>query len=907
MWRYNMSSLIPSERLRVFISSAQNDENGFSWLETRKRIKKHLGSCPYLNPFIIEDSASAKRSEQFYQRQVEKSDLVVLLVKGDVRKGTQIEFALCSKLRKPLYVYFLKDTCPSLSVEKIKKDIQSRDLCTYKQIDNFDHIEEIVRNDILEDVIRYYQDGTHINTYFVDESEDLSLSIKSATTGLSIPSKTSLVLFQSCYNYIYELLNIFPLNYDSATEKSEFHELGKLLIDWLINGDLFDCDNEILKLVESTKSIYNNTDWLMYRWDAIKYELRGDSNNAYEFEQKALILAKKSNFPQWIINNILIDCRNIEAEIEYKNGGFPMSHNAQKELDLQESIVCLPVVDRYQNQIYNEIISEEHLIFTASYNSMTFSNRLNYAIRDAVNYFFASVLYGSYTHIVEARNILSHILYKFGKFQNISKLTFESIKLEVINGNCKNFKSMLLTYWDDIYLYVAPQADEIWNTAQNAIFSRRDSMKLAVMDTVGLYLSDDYFVKAETFLYSYVEEVYWGNSEDFFSCILANIARLDQNRLVCALSDIITKRKFHLGGTLSKIIMHLRLDSVIVENLYKVKNALMEQLQYIIENNGNPQFISVLVRHNQEIFGELEALPNNGLVGLERMLYEINMGSNNWTPILEEEIKFARKQFEDNKTKGVYVGNGYSFYDAISNIVRKPHIASVEGITSMICEQFIPLSVEILNSNVDILIKGKCVECLCDVLSFLLYQNIKVTNDMVSAIQNVNFTQSGSLLSLKSETSFYIKALMIKLIVGLADKNDLLSSCVEYNKRPTAERVALANCLEKYLYRNAKLSLTVDVLLVTLIVQCCDDEYYEIRAIGCKCVSYILNSNFREILENKLYQHAMDSSAYVRNCILLLCKSGDIIDEVSEKLIVIFKNDANYTIRQRALLYNNAQ
>lgn len=60
----------PSERLRVFISSAQSPEGLLVWSEIRKRIKEYLKKCPYLNPFIIEDVASVMPSEQFYQRQL---------------------------------------------------------------------------------------------------------------------------------------------------------------------------------------------------------------------------------------------------------------------------------------------------------------------------------------------------------------------------------------------------------------------------------------------------------------------------------------------------------------------------------------------------------------------------------------------------------------------------------------------------------------------------------------------------------------------------------------------------------------------------------------------------------------------------------------------------------------------
>ncbi len=39
-------SIIPQERLRIFISSAQNMEDGFDWEVTRRSIKGCLAECP---------------------------------------------------------------------------------------------------------------------------------------------------------------------------------------------------------------------------------------------------------------------------------------------------------------------------------------------------------------------------------------------------------------------------------------------------------------------------------------------------------------------------------------------------------------------------------------------------------------------------------------------------------------------------------------------------------------------------------------------------------------------------------------------------------------------------------------------------------------------------------------------
>ena len=200
---------VPDERLRVFISSAQSNEGGFAWSAVRRRIKDYLKECPYLNPFIIEDDASPMQSEQRYQRQLLRADIVVLLVKGEVRKGTATEYALATKHKKPLLIYFLDDgSMPELSAVELKKNVQMTDYCTYRSMPSFEGIEKAVRKNVIESVICYFQDRTLHSAEKNLETDTVSLANEAEQNKHSIPTKTDIGLFSSCYNHIFDLLNL---------------------------------------------------------------------------------------------------------------------------------------------------------------------------------------------------------------------------------------------------------------------------------------------------------------------------------------------------------------------------------------------------------------------------------------------------------------------------------------------------------------------------------------------------------------------------------------------------------------------------------------------------------------------------------------------------------------------------
>lgn len=54
----------PKNYLRVFVSSAQRNEGSFDWGEVRARIVEKIRTCPFLIPFIMEESGSELPSVQ---------------------------------------------------------------------------------------------------------------------------------------------------------------------------------------------------------------------------------------------------------------------------------------------------------------------------------------------------------------------------------------------------------------------------------------------------------------------------------------------------------------------------------------------------------------------------------------------------------------------------------------------------------------------------------------------------------------------------------------------------------------------------------------------------------------------------------------------------------------------------
>lgn len=889
---------VPDERLRVFISSAQSNEGGFAWSAVRRRIKDYLKECPYLNPFIIEDDASPMQSEQRYQRQLLHADIVVLLVKGEVRKGTATEYALATKHKKPMLIYFLDDgSMPELSAVELKRNVQMTDYCTYRSMSTFDGIEKAVRKNVIESVICYFQDRALHYAEKDPGTDTMFLANEAQQTKHSVPTKTDIGLFRSSYNHIFDLLRIPQVKSEDPFEKSTLHDLGVAALDWLITGTAAITDEDVLKLIESVSNLYTDTEWLVRRWDAIRHEMAGDIDGALSAEIQALSLARSSGMPPWIVANILIDCRNIENEVFAREGKIFAEGEGQKELNELDTVVYLPVLDRYLGNVYNGLAKETEKFKMASPGTMFFGTNIGSIVNDVENYFFTALLYGSYTHMLLARELLLRVLFQYDELTENEPLLFESIKLLVLNGNVKSFQKTLDYKWDDVYLSVATSADEFWQLSDRAPCSSRDDMKRAVLTKLGMYMTDACFSEAEAYLKCATSSVYWGISEDFFECIYQNINRLNTTTVIEMLTEILREQHFHMGRKLANILLRLDVDSVPHEVQVDLCKALEERLPSIVSNGGDPQFIASLVSQNREIFEVLASVPNNGLTGTQKLFYDINTGCGDWNQIIADQVETARQQFEVNKEPGEYTNFSAKPYATIKSIVREHYTSAM---IEVIGEKLLPLCIEVLTSRAPATVKDDCIDCLCDVLVYSNPADIVMSPELIDAIANIDVSETYSVMG-SSKSVLACRVLMLKIITGVADKEEMLEWCFEFSKKDQSTKVALAECVEQYLCRYVHDAMKIDAMIFSIVLQCFEDEYWPVRRMACDCLIKMLVTKYKDRVECKLYEGAIDPSHYVRNHLLHRCRSGEIEDaSVSDRIVDILKNDANYAIREFA-------
>lgn len=559
----------------------------------------------------------------------------------------------------------------------------------------------------------------------------------------------------------------------------------------------------------------------------------------------------------------------------------------------------MPVLDRYLENTYETLLNEEIKRNTASIGTIFFGNNLDEIISGVENYLFASLLYGSYTHLILTRKIFATVFYRTGKLYNKDELLYSAVKMYLFSEQYKDFIRLSNLEWNNISNIMILNADELWHQAKNIQENSKDIICIGILCRTGLYLNDKSFHEAEKYLLELSDRLPWNISNEYIDCLLNIYGRMNPQSIVEIIIKIIEKRCYVTATYLTRLISYMNYEIVPNSFLSDLCEAMKNGLPEIVSRNGDSQCIAVLVNAKPDIFSVLEKLPNNGLSGRQKLVYALNTNKGDWQAILLSELQIADDQFRANSHNGIYHGYATDPYHLISQIFdNKPSLETINIIT----EKLFPLCIEVLDTECHVETKDQCAKCLCTALCYYKKNKIEIPNALIKCIDNVSLTNATSFtMALRSYEGLWCRLLTLKIIAGVLDKQLLIQWCFSYSKKDIEERRALVECLKTYLQYSTNANTDVDSLIISIVFQCCEDKDVYIRATSCECLWYILESQYVRQAEEKLYEMTIDPAPAIKNSLLYICKENSPNHKtVIKKITINLINDANYMIRERA-------
>ena len=262
------------------------------------------------------------------------------------------------------------------------------------------------------------------------------------------------------------------------------------------------------------------------RWRAIQSFYLGDVQAAFERMGEAHDVAKRNSVAEWLIDDLLIDLRNLDA---MQRGIIANIGEYQQQLSEKDKPLVYPVADRFNSEMYGALIDESYKRSLQSVSTVVIGNDVTRFLDGLAGQTMVSVLYGSLTYIRLIPAKLRRVVYVVNLQYPSSHLERVMLKLALADGDVGDARSLLNSYVGIMGGLTADEADEAFRFVEaSAAGTARSAAVREAFAVFGSYMSDAGFDAALSTVRGFVESSLLEDSSpgNALSCLAANAPRI---------------------------------------------------------------------------------------------------------------------------------------------------------------------------------------------------------------------------------------------------------------------------------------------------------------------------------------------------------------------------------------------
>lgn len=874
------AEVIDRDRIEVFVSSSMSDEGDFSWQQLRDELNRALLKSDIFKPFAIESHASIEPSSSYYLNRLVQSDIVIGIIRSELRPGTSKELYRAIQLRKPLILVKLEGETSS-DIESLFRYVREMDACTYVELPSDSGL------------VSYLMD--QLNNVMVDlfhnrrfEIEDGKPAVFADIAPISIPEDVldafgaSVALISKKFNYHAEWL-------ERKSDNPHLFFLGEKAVEWLLYGTPFSVGAFKAGILEIMKDSGIPRDTLSLRLDALDASIEGRYSRCYELLQLACDSIESKDC--WAYGNCLIDKRTVAGMLsEY---GFGTQWSIQKQIDSLSAPAYIPLALKFEEEVGTAVLNASREARAVNpYTTIRHDASLASVMSNISCLLFSSILCGSILSALYSRSLLANSLIDYSSIYNRPELELEGIKLLVLQGDAKGFENRFAYKSDGLRSYLPSCAEELWHLTTLTAQAYRPSMISVVIKECAPYFSDDTICDAWNTL---------NVADDFRQCESKWIKaigmikmRVDEKSLVSLLCQVVDQHLYTVASDVSNVIGGMDLD--------KIDKELVDQLGSSLKSNSDE-----LLKYNFSagVFGCVEKRCGFSILSEEQVghLSTVERGCylDNKSPACNAEtacIDELRRQFDSNNRSDFH--SGFSIRPSsllcrsLDNVPSESFNASLAGVLEH-CLKGLPTyqgSPCSAGEAMSVLNKFVCC-CVRDGKALPVGWT-----DLISELpdewpEDPVFREPTSMDS----CAWSVRCLALKVATGFATDIEFLTFGIKFDALTAAGQRAFLEVLEQLIVCNA----------------ICD-QYHGVVSAICSGVMLSEDSAVRELLLDSVaagyrrweassfsdlaFQSLHDVSPNVAFKLVRLCKEGKFDDATLEqKLLGELSSDSNWFIR----------
>lgn len=874
------AEVIDRDRIEVFVSSSMRDEGDFNWQQLRDELNRALLKSDIFKPFAIESHASIEPSSSYYLNRLVQSDIVIGIIRSELRPGTSKELYRAIQLRKPLILVKLEGETSS-DIESLFRYVREMDACTYVELPSDSGLVSYLMNQLNNVMVDLFH-----NRRF--EIEDGKPAVFADIAPISIPEDVldafgaSVALISKKFNYHAEWL-------ERKSDNPHLFFLGEKAVEWLLYGTPFSVGAFKAGILEIMKDSGIPRDTLSLRLDALDAFIEGRYSKCYELLQRVCDSIESKDC--WAYGNCLIDKRNVAGLLsEY---GFGTQWTIQKEIDALSAPAYIPLALKFEEEVGTAVLNASREARAVNpYTTIRHDASLASVMSNISCLLFSSILCGSISSALYSRSLLANSLIDYSSIYNRPELELEGIKLLVLQGDAKGFENRFAYKSDGLRSYLPSCAEELWHLTSFTAQAYRPSTRAVVIKECAPYFSDDAIYDAWSALN--VADDFRQSESKWIKAIGMIKMRVDEKSLVSLLCQVVDQHLYTVASDVSNVIAGMDLD--------KIDNGLVDQLGSSLKSNSDE-----LLKNNFSagVFGCVEKCCGFSILSEEQVerLSTVERGCylDNKSPAYNTEmacIDELRRQFDLNNRSDFRSGFSVRPSSLLCRSLDDDSSESFSASLSRVLEHCLkklptyqgsPCSV---GETMTVLNKFACC-CVRDGKALP-----DGWTDLISELPDEwpkapIFRDPASMDS----CAWSVRCLALKVVAGLAKDIEFLTLGIKFETLTASGQRAYLEVLEQLIVCNAICDRYCDVVsAICSSILLSEDS--AVRAILLASIAAGYRRWEAGSFSDLAFQSLHDVSPNVAFKLVRLCKEGKFDDATLEqKLLGELSSDSNWFIR----------
>mgnify|MGYP000969427409 CR=1 FL=1 len=907
-------------KVRVFISSNINCEYKLI-REALRLLLLETGMCEVYS--FEEESGSSFPVIVSYLTKIDRSDLVVFLIdnKDKPREGTMKEYRRARELKKKCIFLFCNESEKELT-ELQREIMHSTSGEKYKEVALMSKMAEEAYRSVINDIVEIYHmycSGRDL-FYGVDLDIDTGASKEEI---ISIPGALIKNTIQGG-GYLFAMIidySVYDYKLPDSPSKLEIQAgilfqliVGKIKVD---KADFAQFKSAILEV----HSKGNLKKIVEYRLDALEQYLKGNIEKCESSLRRALQKAKESkNIPNWVINDIAIDIRNIAimqiGSVE-DDSGITFS---QQIIDSSEEPIYFPVLDRVAASFYETLVGESMKDKDCSPFTVRLGEHYT-ALKSIADLCIVALIYGTITQIMILREKIGEYLQLLSINKPNHRTFVSAVEVLLLRGDKNKLDNYFDYYGGD--MYSIDEADVYrWGEAINSLTIKQQRLKseILLLSKFGYYLSNECFeelfgkVKANILTLIYERQPLGiaerSNIEEGVNAIINVKARISPKEMIILAKQIRRNKIVSCYDDVFKMLASI--DPTMIQN-----DEIEDYIQWLIECCED-----IEIKKHQNLVNAVQAIRFNSTTqgcaaGMEHMdevirreftsfyedIYEINLilfEEGNPTKVVESQLYKLKAINEELEYNSRCLKLKSNIFDFLEVVLEKYYWSVKESEIDKMCNT---LMHTIRSEKQSFWAKCSAIKIL---IKIAIYSAEKQSvRNMICEVENdiQNISQGREIILLKGYTERLLACLLdvFKVVVNVPSNASVVRHVSFVYELEEAEKLLYLDCLREITHvlsvKKQKIKYLDGILQYVLGESKSRNKQTRFLALMCLLNFIELESDHSNLVLD-IVSKAMDKEASdIKTALVIRVNNMDHKNPKVQYILEKAKSDNNFCVR----------